>query len=162
MIRAGIGYDVHRLKEGVPLVLGGARIPHEKGAVGHSDGDVLSHAVVDAVLGAAGLGDIGTHFPSKEKRWKGVSSLVFLAQVAEEIRQRGFSFVNIDCTVILQEPRIDRHVDRMKSAMADAMSIDVDQISIKATTTDFLGYIGEGEGIAAMAVATVFLPDSPY
>lgn len=161
MIRAGIGYDVHRLKEGIPLVLGGTDIAYEKGAVGHSDGDVLCHAVVDAVLGAADLGDIGTHFPSDEEKWKGVSSLVFLTRVADEIRQRGFSLVNIDCTVILQKPRIQGHVARMKEAMAGALCIDGQRISIKATTTDFLGFIGEAKGIAALAVAIVSLPPSP-
>ncbi|MFQ6615220.1 MAG: 2-C-methyl-D-erythritol 2,4-cyclodiphosphate synthase [Fidelibacterota bacterium] len=159
-MRAGIGYDVHRLEKGIPLILGGADIPHEKGAVGHSDGDVLCHAVVDAVLGAANLGDIGTHFPSEENQWKGVSSLVFLTRVAEAIRQKGYSLVNIDCTVILQNPRIDRHVGRMKGAMAHALSIDIHQISIKATTTDTLGFIGDEDGIAAMAVVTLSLPAS--
>ncbi|MFQ6675017.1 MAG: 2-C-methyl-D-erythritol 2,4-cyclodiphosphate synthase [Fidelibacterota bacterium] len=159
-MRAGIGYDVHRLEKGVPLILGGTNIPHGKGAVGHSDGDVVSHAVADAVLGAANLGDIGTHFPSGDRRWKGISSLVFLTRVAEEVRRRGFGFVHVDCTVVLQEPRIEPHVGAMKTAMAGALGIDDRQISVKATTTDFLGVIGEGRGIAAVAVATLSLPGS--
>lgn len=152
---------MHPLKRGIPLTLGGIDIVHGKGAVGHSDGDVLSHAIVDALLGAADLGDIGTHFPSDEKQWKGVSSLEFLTRVADDVRRKGFTLENIDCTVILQEPRIRDYVDRMKEAMAHALSIDAQRISIKATTTDFLGFIGEGSGIAAVAVATLSVPVSP-
>ncbi len=155
MIKTGIGFDAHRLEKGEKLVLGGAEIPFEKGSVGHSDGDVLCHAVVDALLGAANLGDIGLYFPSDDNTWKGVSSLVFLGNTAEEVRSNSFEIVHIDCTVILQAPPIRSFIPEMKSKIAEALGIQKDQISIKATTTDYLGTVGRGEGIAAQVVSTL-------
>lgn len=155
MIRIGLGYDVHELKKGERLILGGVAVPYEKGSVGHSDGDVLCHALVDAILGAANMGDIGVHFPSQDERWKGTSSLEFVQWAAEKVREKGFQIVNIDGTIILQEPGLGRHLARMKSLVGNALGIEQEKVSIKATTTDFLGFIGRGEGVAAMAVATL-------
>lgn len=155
MIRVGIGYDVHRLEVGEKLVLGGVEIPFEKGSVGHSDGDVLCHAIVDALLGAANLGDIGQYFPSEDDTWRGVSSLIFLMQAAEEIREKGFEIVYIDCTVILQKPKICSYIPDMKSKMCKALRMENDCISVKATTTDFLGIVGRGEGVATLSLATL-------
>jgi|TARA_B100000315_G_scaffold259178_1_gene314031 2-C-methyl-D-erythritol 2,4-cyclodiphosphate synthase len=155
MVKTGIGYDVHQLKEGETLIIGGVKIPHEKGPVGHSDGDVLSHAVVDALLGAANLGDIGQYFPSADESLKGASSLTFLTRVAEEVRGKGIDIQHIDCTVVLQKPEILSFISRIKTAMSDALSIDVEKISVKATTTDHLGHIGKGEGISAFSIATI-------
>ncbi|MEE9167035.1 MAG: 2-C-methyl-D-erythritol 2,4-cyclodiphosphate synthase [Candidatus Neomarinimicrobiota bacterium] len=155
MIRTGFGYDVHQLKAGEQLILGGVLIPFSKGSVGHSDGDVLCHAVVDALLGAANLGDIGDHFPSEDSRWKGASSLTFVQMAGEKIQAEGFDILHVDCTVILQEVRVKPHIPEMKSLVRDKLQIGEDRISIKATTTDFLGFTGRGEGVAAMALATL-------
>ena len=155
MIRVGIGYDVHRLEVGEKLVLGGVEIPFEKGSVGHSDGDVLCHAIVDALLGAANLGDIGQYFPSEDDTWRGVSSLIFLRKAAEEIREKGFEIVHIDSTVILQKPKICSYIPDMKSKMCKALRMENDCISVKATTTDFLGIVGRGEGVATLSLATL-------
>ncbi|MCH8068826.1 MAG: 2-C-methyl-D-erythritol 2,4-cyclodiphosphate synthase [Candidatus Marinimicrobia bacterium] len=154
-MRVGIGYDVHRLEVGEKLVLGGVEIPFEKGSVGHSDGDVLCHAIVDALLGAANLGDIGQYFPSEDDTWRGVSSLIFLMQAAEEIREKGFEIVHIDSTVILQKPKICSYIPDMKSKMCKALRMENDCISVKATTTDFLGIVGRGEGVATLSLATL-------
>lgn len=159
MIRTGLGYDIHQLKGGERLMLGGQEVPYEKGSVGHSDGDVVCHALVDALLGAASLGDIGQYFPSEDDRFKGVSSLEFVRQAAGKVRKRGFRIVNIDCTIILQKPKVGAHMSGMKSHLSHALGVGEDQVSIKATTTDFLGFIGRGEGIGAMAVATLFAPE---
>ena len=153
--RMGIGYDVHILADGESLVLGGVKIPHDKGIQGHSDGDVLIHAVVDALLGAAGLGDMGKFFPSYDDTWKDISSLLFLEKSAEKLHNAGMEIVNIDSTIIIQEPRITPHKDEMIKKMAGALSVEPDRISIKATTTDGLGITGRGEGVAALAVVSL-------
>ena len=155
MIRTGFGYDVHRLEAGETLILGGLKIPFEKGSVGHSDGDVLCHALVDALLGAANLGDIGQYFPSENNNWKGASSLDFLKSACSKVRSKGFEILNIDCTIVLQEPKISPWIPEMKSLLSKVLKIQEDRISVKATTTDFLGFAGRGEGIGAMAVATL-------
>ena len=154
-VRTGIGYDVHRLEEGETLVIGGVTIPFEKGAVGHSDGDALSHAVVDALLGAANLGDLGLYFPSDDDQWKDASSLEFLKYAAEKVRSTHLAISNVDATVVLEEPKLSPHINEMKSNIAAALGIDMPLISVKATTTDGVGFIGRGEGIGAMAVATL-------
>lgn len=155
MIRTGIGYDVHPLESGEPLIIGGIEIPSEKGSVGHSDGDVLCHALVDALLGAGNLGDIGQYFPSDDETWKGVSSLEFLKSAAQEVRGKGFEILNVDSTVLLQEPKIGLHLPDMKARISGVLSMSEENVSVKATTTDFLGFVGRGEGIAALAVACV-------
>ncbi len=154
-IRTGIGYDVHVLAEGESLVLGGVNIPYNKGTRGHSDGDVLIHAMVDALLGAAGLGDIGKFFPSEDDTWEGISSLLFLEKVLEELKSTGMGIINVDSTVVIQEPRISPYMDEMIEGVAKVLSVEPHRISIKATTTDGLGIIGRGEGVAALAVATL-------
>lgn len=154
-IRTGIGYDVHVLAEGESLVLGGVNIPYNKGTRGHSDGDVLIHAIVDALLGAAGLGDIGKFFPSEDDTWEGISSLLFLEKVLEELKSTGIGIINVDSTVVIQEPRISPYTDEMIEGVANALSVEPHRVSIKATTTDGLGITGRGEGVAALAVATL-------
>ncbi|MBH30457.1 MAG: 2-C-methyl-D-erythritol 2,4-cyclodiphosphate synthase [Candidatus Marinimicrobia bacterium] len=155
MIRTGIGYDVHRLAKGEALILGGVTIRSEKGSVGHSDGDVITHAIVDALLGASGCGDIGTHFPSDDERWKGMSSLHFLSNTVKVIGDAEFQITNVDATVILENPRLSGYLEEMKKVLAAEMKIEPGAISVKATTTDGLGFIGQKEGIGAMAIATV-------
>ncbi len=154
-VRTGIGYDVHRLEEGESLIIGGVEIPFKKGAVGHSDGDALSHAIVDALLGAANLGDIGQHFPSSDDRWKNASSLEFLKYAAEKVRSASLKVSHLDATVVLEEPKLSPYIDEMKSNIGAALGIDASAVSVKATTTDEVGFIGRGEGIGAMAVATL-------
>jgi len=153
--RAGIGYDVHRLAPGLPLVLGGVSIAHDRGPVAHSDGDVLAHAIGDALLGAAGLGDLGTHFPDGDPRWRGVSSLVLLGAIRERLAGRGATVLNVDATLIAEAPRIAPHVPAMRDALAGALGVAVGRVSIKATTNERLGALGREEGIAALAVAFV-------
>ncbi|NOZ04503.1 MAG: 2-C-methyl-D-erythritol 2,4-cyclodiphosphate synthase [FCB group bacterium] len=155
MIKTGIGYDVHPLAEGYRLVIGGVEIPGERGSVGHSDGDALIHAIVDALLGAAGLGDIGQFFPSDDDRWKGVASKHFLAEAIEKVRDAGFELTHIDSIVILQKPRLANHIPKMRYLIAYTLQVDESCVSIKATTTDRLGFIGDGNGWAAQAVATL-------
>ena len=155
MTRVGIGYDVHQLEKGELLYIGGIHISSDVGSVGHSDGDALSHAITDALLGAAGLGDIGTLFPSEDDTWKNVSSTVFLKDVVRRIKESGFLINNIDATIILQEPKIGYYIDKIKSSLATTMDLDHSSISIKATTTDRMGAIGEGLGWGAMAVASI-------
>ena len=154
--RIGFGYDVHRLKEGIPLVVGGVAVPHHKGALGHSDADVLIHAIMDAMLGAGGLGDIGQHFPDADPGLKGIDSKVLLGRVGELIRERGFSVGNIDSTLSLQQPKIAGLIPAMKNEIAGVLGIEADQVSVKATTTEGLGYVGAGEGVAAYAVVLLF------
>ena len=151
----GIGYDVHQFAEGRQLVLGGVQIPHSKGLDGHSDADVVMHAICDAVLGALGAGDIGTFFPNTDPKWKGAPSRVFLEEAARQVASRGGQIVNVDCTVLAQEPKIAPHVQAMKKRVAEALRIDPVRVGIKATTNEKMGFIGRGEGIAAMAVASV-------
>lgn len=149
--RVGNGYDVHQLAEGLPLVLGGVKIPHTRGCVAHSDGDVLIHALCDALLGALSLGDIGQHFPDTSDDYKGIDSKILLARVVEMIRDRGWSVVNVDVTLLAQKPKIAPFVPRMRQALADVMGLSVDRVSVKATTTERLGFVGREEGVAAYA-----------
>ena len=155
MTRVGIGYDVHQLKKGELLYIGGIHISSDIGSVGHSDGDALSHAITDALLGAAGLGDIGKLFPSEDDTWKNVRSTVFLKDVVQRIKESGFLINNIDATIILQEPKIGRYIDKIRLSLATIMDLDHLSISIKATTTDRMGAIGEGLGWGAMAIASI-------
>ncbi|HJT80897.1 MAG TPA: 2-C-methyl-D-erythritol 2,4-cyclodiphosphate synthase [Chthoniobacterales bacterium] len=155
MVRCGIGYDVHRFGDGRKLVLGGVVIPHSRGLEGHSDADVLSHAIADALLGAIGAGDIGRHFPNTDESIRGISSIQILTRVAELLRQRNARPVNIDATIIAEAPKITPHVSGMQKAIATALGLPPNDVSIKATTNEGLGTIGRGEGIAAMAVASV-------
>ena len=155
MNRVGIGYDVHRLVFSRPLILGGVIIPFEQGLDGHSDADVLSHAIADSLLGAAALGDIGTHFPDKDPHWKDISSLVLLQNVNKKLSENGFGIVNIDAVLIAEDPKINTWIPEMRTKLANSLEITTSVISIKATTTEKLGYIGEGKGIAAQAVALV-------
>jgi 2-C-methyl-D-erythritol 2,4-cyclodiphosphate synthase len=159
MVHVGIGYDVHPLVEGRKLILGGVEIPHHKGLDGHSDADVLAHAICDAVLGALGEGDIGVYFPNTDPRWAGAASSLFLREAARQVRLRGGRIVNIDATLIAQEPKIMPHRDAMKSNLAGALGISARKIGVKATTNERLGFIGREEGVSAMAVAGVDLPD---
>ena len=154
-IRVGLGFDVHELGAGVPLHLGGILIPSEKGAIGHSDADVLFHAICDALLGAAGMRDIGFHFSNKDQRWRNADSKIFLQQVMTMIGEKGWKVENVDCTLTLEEPKINPHTDEMKAVLAPLMGITVDDLSIKATTNEGLGYVGRKEGINAMAVALI-------
>jgi 2-C-methyl-D-erythritol 2,4-cyclodiphosphate synthase len=155
MIRCGIGYDVHRLGAGRKLILGGVEIAHERGLEGHSDADVLSHAIADALLGAIGAGDIGTHFPNTDESLCGISSLDILQRVARILAEKKARPINVDATLIAEEPKIAPHVSMMTEKISDALNMAVQNVSIKATTNERLGTIGRGEGIAAMAVATV-------
>lgn len=149
--RVGNGYDVHQLAEGLPLVLGGVKIPHTKGCVAHSDGDVLIHALCDALLGALAMGDIGQHFPDTSDDYKGIDSKILLARVVEMIRNKGWTVVNVDVTLLAQKPKIAPFVPRMRQALADVMGLSVDCVSVKATTTERLGFVGREEGVAAYA-----------
>lgn len=154
-LRVGIGVDAHALREGVPLVLGGVEFPGEAGLVGHSDGDVLAHALVDALLGAAGLGDIGSLFPSGDARWEGASSLDLLRHTYTEVLAAGFVLVNADCMLIGERPRIAERRRQMRVALAGAIGVDPELVNVRATTMDGLGFTGRGEGLAAHAVALV-------
>ncbi len=155
MIRCGNGYDAHRLKHGRKLILGGVDIPHERGLEGHSDADVLCHAIADALLGAIGEGDIGHHFPNTDESIRGISSLEILRKVASVLAQRNARVVNVDATLIAEAPKIAPHIPAMREKIATALDLEPSQVSIKATTNEGLGSIGRGEGMAAMAVATV-------
>ena len=152
MMRIGHGYDVHRLTPDRPLILGGVRIPHTLGLLGHSDADVLLHAVSDALLGAAALGDIGCLFPDTDPKYAGADSLVLLRQVADAVRKAGFSVGNVDATVLAQKPKLRPYIDEMRRRIADALSVDVSAVSVKATTEEGLGFTGAEAGIAAHAV----------
>ena len=153
--RSGIGYDVHRLVEGRPLVLGGVHIPWNKGLDGHSDADVLSHAIADAILGAVGAPDIGYFFPPSDESIKGISSMSILQKAAEEVVNRGGKIINIDSSLIAEEPKILTHADAMKENISQALGLEIEQIGIKATTNERMGFVGKGEGMAAMAIASV-------
>lgn len=152
MFRIGHGYDVHRLTEGRPLIIGGVNIPHEAGLLGHSDADVLVHAIMDSMLGALALGDIGKHFPDADERYKGADSIELLRQVAKIIGTNGYSVANIDSTILAQAPKMAPHIEQMRKNVADAIGIDVSRVSVKATTEEKLGFTGEKKGIAAHAV----------
>ena len=154
-MRVGIGYDVHRCDKRRDLVLGGVALPHEIGLAGHSDADVLLHAIIDALLGAAGLGDIGQHFAPDDPQWKDASSLELLRQALAPVREAGFDVGNVDATVIAEGPRLAPHIPAMRERIAAVLGIDVARVSVKATTHDGLGALGRGEGIAAMAVAAL-------
>ena len=158
-MRIGQGYDVHRLTEGRPLIIGGITIPYEKGLLGHSDADVLVHAVMDALLGAAALGDIGAHFPDTDERYKGADSMKLLAEVRDMLSDKMYFIQNIDATIIAQAPKMRPYIDRMRENIADTLGIDQDQINIKATTEEHLGFTGRGEGISASAVCLLASPD---
>lgn len=152
-LRIGHGYDVHRLVTGRPLILGGVTIPYEQGLLGHSDADVLAHAVMDALLGAAALGDIGGMFPDSDERWRGADSLHLLERVTARLAENGWAIGNVDATVLAQAPRLAPHIPEMRRRLAAAMDINVTQVSVKATTEEHLGFTGAGEGMACHAVA---------
>ena len=155
-MRIGLGIDIHQLQEGKELFIGGVKIPHNKGAVGHSDADVLIHAICDALLGAANLGDIGKHFPDTSAEFKGIDSKILLKRVVQLISDKGYVIGNIDSTVCLQKPKIAPYIPTMKEVLASAANMDIDAISIKATTTEKLGFEGREEGVSAHAVALIF------
>lgn len=152
-MRIGNGYDVHRLVEGRPLIVGGVEIPHSTGLLGHSDGDVLLHALADALLGAAALGDIGGHFPDNDPRYKGISSLLLLEEVGEALGRAGYGIVNLDAVIVAERPKMAPHIPLMKEKIAAALGLETGQISLKASTNEGLGFCGRQEGIAALAVA---------
>ncbi|MCH8901256.1 MAG: 2-C-methyl-D-erythritol 2,4-cyclodiphosphate synthase [Chloroflexi bacterium] len=152
-MRTGIGYDIHPFEQGRPLVLGGVTIPHEAGLAGHSDADVLAHALIDALLGAAALGDIGRHFPPDDPSYRDANSLDLLRRAVELVAKAGYRAVNVDATVIAEAPKLSPHIDAMRAALAGALGLDVGAVSVKATSSERLGPVGRGEGIAALAVA---------
>jgi 2-C-methyl-D-erythritol 2,4-cyclodiphosphate synthase len=154
-IRVGLGFDVHPLAEGRDFWLGGIKLKAEKGAVGHSDADVLIHAICDALLGAANLGDIGVHYSNKDPQWKGKDSKFFLQDVASKLSEKGWQIENVDCTITLEKPKLTPYIPEMKMVLAPLMKIDAQDISIKATTNEKLGYVGREEGVNAMAVALI-------
>jgi 2-C-methyl-D-erythritol 2,4-cyclodiphosphate synthase len=154
-MRFGIGYDVHRMVVNRKLILGGVEIPFVKGLIGHSDADVLSHAISDALLGAAALGDIGKHFPDNDPRFKDISSIVLLKHVGELLRQNNYEIINLDATVVLQQPKISPYIKKMRENIAQALNVKVEQVSVKATTSEELGFIGMGDGAAVYAVASI-------
>jgi len=153
--RIGIGFDSHRFAEGRPLILGGQAIPHTHGLAGHSDADAVAHALTDAILGAVAAGDIGSHFPDTDPRWKGADSIGLLRAACALVAERGFRVVQVDATVILERPRLGPHIPAMRATLAEALGVSVDAVSVKAKTNEGMGFIGRGEGIAAMAVATL-------
>lgn len=157
-MRIGTGYDVHKLVEGRKLILGGVEIPFEKGLLGHSDADVLVHAVMDALLGAAALGDIGLHFPDTDPEYEGADSLALARKVSEILLDNGYLIENVDATVIAQAPKLRPYIDRMRENIAKALEIDLSQVSVKATTEEHLGFTGRGEGISAQAAALITSP----
>ena len=161
-MRIGMGYDVHRLTEGRDLILGGVKIPYEKGLLGHSDADVLLHAVMDALLGAAALGDIGKHFPASDPAYKGISSLKLLEHVGELLEKEGYTVGNIDATIIAQRPKMAPHIAVMRKNIAEVLRIEESQINIKATTEEGLGFTGSGEGISSQAVCLLFPAEYVY
>ena len=154
-MRVGLGYDAHRLVAGRPLILGGVEIPHAQGLLGHSDADVLAHAIGDALLGAVGAGDLGTHFPDKDPAYEGISSLILLERIMLIVRDRGFQPVNVDATLVAQEPRLAPHIPAMQANLAPILGLTPADVNLKATTTEHLGFAGRGEGMAAYAVVLV-------
>ncbi|WP_258102875.1 2-C-methyl-D-erythritol 2,4-cyclodiphosphate synthase [Marinoscillum sp. MHG1-6] len=155
-IRIGYGYDVHALAEGVDFWLGGIKVPHTHGAYGHSDADVLIHVICDALLGAASLRDIGFHFSDKDPKYKGIDSKILLKEVVRLVEDKGYGIVNIDATVCLQQPKIGPHIEAMREKLAEVMELPVEDVSVKATTTEKLGFVGKEEGVAAHAVALIY------
>jgi len=158
MIRTGLGIDTHAFAPGRPLILGGVEVPSEQGLQGWSDADVLTHAIVDALLGAAGLGDIGQHFPDTDAAWKGADSIALLRDVVADLRSRGCTIANVDATVVLERPKLAPHRDAMRARLAEALGIAPGAVNVKATTGEGMGFVGRGEGAAAMAVATLDVP----
>lgn len=158
-IRVGMGFDVHQLEEGRDFFLGGVKLQHSRGAVGHSDADVLIHAICDALLGAANLRDIGFHFSNTDARWKGMDSKFFLKEVTRLLQEHGWDIGNVDCTICLEQPKVNPHIQAMKKVLAPLMNITEDDVSIKATTTETLGYVGRQEGVNAYAVALITKAD---
>ena len=156
MIKTGIGYDVHKLKEGMPLIIGGIMIESSLGSVGHSDGDGLIHAICDSLLGASGIGDIGTFFPSDNKKWENAESRLFLTEVNKMVLQAGYYISNIDCTIVLQKPKLSSYIVDIKKNIANILNVNQNNISIKATTTDHLGYIGKSKGWSVIAISTIY------
>ena len=154
-MRVGLGYDSHRLSEGRKLILGGIEIAFERGLDGHSDSDVLTHAVIDALLGAAGLGDIGHHFPDTDERWRDADSILLLERVVEILGERGFTVGNVDCTVIMEEPKVSPHREAIRARLAAALGVAEGQVNVKASTGERMGFVGRGEGAAALAIAAV-------
>lgn len=154
--RVGHGYDVHALGDGLRLVLGGVEIPHTKGCIAHSDGDVLVHAICDALLGAAALGDIGKHFPDTSAEFKGIDSLVLLHRVVALLTELGYTISNIDSTIAMQRPKLRPHIDLMRERIAEAAGLSIEQVSVKATTTEYLGFEGEERGVSATAVVLIY------
>lgn len=157
-MRIGTGYDVHKLVEGRKLIMGGVEIPYEKGLLGHSDADVLAHAIMDALLGAAALGDIGKHFPDTDVRYKGADSMKLMREVRRILEENYYLIGNVDATIIAQAPKMRPHIDQMRQNIADALQIDLSQVSVKATTEEWLGFTGRGEGISVQAVALITSP----
>ena len=155
-MRVGIGYDVHKLTEGRDLILGGVRIPYEKGLLGHSDADVLIHAIMDALVGAAALGDIGLHFPDTDPKYKGISSVRLLEHVSQLLEDNGFVVENVDATIIAQRPKMRPYIDEMRQNIADALGVSVEQVNVKATTEEGLGFTGEGLGISSQSICLLF------
>lgn len=156
LMRVGMGYDVHKLTEGRKLILGGVDIPWEKGLLGHSDADVLIHAIMDALLGAAALGDIGKHFPDTDPAYKGISSVKLLVHVAGLLRENDYAIGNIDATIIAQKPKMAPHIPKMRENIAEALGIKISQLNIKATTEEGLGFTGQGEGISSQAICSLY------
>ena len=154
-MRVGLGYDVHRLVENRKLILGGVEIPYDKGLLGHSDADVLLHAIMDSLLGACALGDIGKHFPDNDPRFKDISSVVLLKHVGELVRQSNYEIINLDATVVLQQPKIAPYIKKMRENIALALNVKIEQVSVKATTSEELGFIGMGDGAAVYAIASI-------
>jgi 2-C-methyl-D-erythritol 2,4-cyclodiphosphate synthase len=152
---SGIGYDSHRLEAGRRLVIGGVEIEHEQGLAGHSDADVLAHAVIDALLGAAGLGDIGEHFPDDDERFRDADSMQLLAQVVSSVRERGLQIVNMDCTLVMERPKLSPHRAAIREALADALGLTPQRVNVKASTGEGIGFVGRGEGVAALAVVSL-------
>lgn len=155
-IRVGFGFDVHQLKDGSDFFLGGIKVDHHKGAVGHSDADVLIHSICDALLGAANLRDIGFHFPPSDQSYKGIDSKILLSRVMEIIREKDYEVSNLDCTIALQQPKINPHIPQMQKVLSNVMGIELDDISIKATTTEKLGFEGREEGVSAYVTALIY------
>lgn len=154
-VRFGFGFDAHRLVEGRPFIMGGVRIPFERGPLGHSDGDALAHAVADAILGAGALGDLGALFPSTDDRWRDADSLDLLAQCVARVRERGYRIVNVDATIVVQAPKLASHVATMAASLARVLDVVPESVSVKAKTSDGMGYTGDGSGVAAYAVASL-------
>jgi 2-C-methyl-D-erythritol 2,4-cyclodiphosphate synthase len=154
-VRVGLGYDAHRLVAGRKLILGGVEIPHAQGLLGHSDADVLTHAIGDALLGAVGAGDLGTHFPDRDPAYKDISSLILLDRIMKLVRDRGYQPVNVDATIVAQEPRLAPHIPAMQARLAPILGLTPAEVNVKATTTEHMGFAGRGEGIAAYAAVLV-------